>query len=176
MRFRKSFPLAGHFLHWTISKNGISLNAHLGPVSRSWGTRGNTSTIDAPGHIGLFWRKQTRRTHTQHDIPHDRGSGWFHLALGFAALETVVEAFHIWVHPFSNVTVSGQPLLFLAVLSGLLVAFILFCHHLRLAGGFLLIPIALIGVYVQWKLFGSIAWHDVHAIVSHSSPVSPAPH
>lgn len=60
-RFRKSVPLLGRFLTGTISRRSVSLNLRLGIFSRSWGTRGRTTTLDVPGTSGLFFRKEERR-------------------------------------------------------------------------------------------------------------------
>src|ERR1035438_9319626 len=102
MRFRKQFPILGHFLKWTISKRGISINAHAGIFSRSWGTRGNTETIDAPGHFGLYWRKQSRRHGAQSGA---KVEGW-HLAAIVIVVEGLIEASYIWAHPLISTCVT----------------------------------------------------------------------
>lgn len=64
LRWRKSFTIIPNpggrrpILRWTVTKRGASLNLSFGPLSRSWGTRGNRTTIDAPGEMGLSWQKQ----------------------------------------------------------------------------------------------------------------------
>lgn len=60
MQFRKSFRISRH-LRFTISKRGMSLNFRMGPVSKSWGTRENRTTIDAPGAFGFSWERRTRK-------------------------------------------------------------------------------------------------------------------
>lgn len=60
-RFRKSFTIIPGILKWTVSKKSTSLNLNLGIFSRSWGTRGKTTTLDMPGTSGIFWRKEERR-------------------------------------------------------------------------------------------------------------------
>jgi hypothetical protein len=166
LRFRHRFPLAGHFLHWTLSRHGVSLNMHVGLFSRSWGTQGNTTTVDAPGHLGFFWRKQTRKRRrrlSEEEISAHAAGRWTHLAVALVLLEAVVEAVHIWLHPFSDVVVSGSPLLVLLLLSGGLCALIVFAHRRGIMGGLVIFVLALVGLYVQWKLFGALAWNDVHA-------------
>lgn len=63
-RFRKRIPLLGRFLSATVSKKGVSLNLRAGPLSKSWGTRGKTTTLDMPGTSGMFWRKEEGRRRT----------------------------------------------------------------------------------------------------------------
>jgi len=176
LRFRHSFPLVGHFLHFTVSKKGVSLNAHAGFFSKSWGTRGNTTTVDAPGHLGLFWRKQSKRTHASADeVATKHEHKWFHLSLALVVLVAIVEAWHIWVHPFSKVVIVGQPLNTLLILTGALAVAVLFLHHLGVASGIILFLLTLGGVYLQWRVFHSTAWNDVHpamaAVVHHATAV-----
>jgi hypothetical protein len=178
LRFRHRFPLMGHFLHWTVSRHGVSLNAHVGLFSRSWGTQAKTTTVDMPGHLGFFWRKQSRRRPRSHISDEDRqllaaahaGNRWTHVAVALAVLEALVEAIHIWVHPFSNVVISGQPLFILVVLSGALIALIIFAHKRDIVGGLVIFVLALLGIYLQWILFHAWAWGDVHAALTHALP------
>lgn len=60
-RFRKSVALWPGHLNATVSRRGVSLNGRLGIFSRSWGTRGRSTTIDMPGTSGIFWRREDRR-------------------------------------------------------------------------------------------------------------------
>lgn len=60
-RFRKSLRLSKHF-RLTFTKRGVSLNLRLGHFSRSWGTQGNRTTLDAPGRMGLSWQKEEKRS------------------------------------------------------------------------------------------------------------------
>jgi hypothetical protein len=60
-RFRKSLTIIPGILKWTVSKKSTSLNLNLGIFSRSWGTRGTTTTLDMPGTSGIFWRSEKRR-------------------------------------------------------------------------------------------------------------------
>lgn len=61
MQFRKSFRITKN-LRLTVSKRGISLNFKMGPLSKSWGTRENRTTIDAPGTFGFSWQKRRRKS------------------------------------------------------------------------------------------------------------------
>lgn len=60
-RFRKSLTLWPGHLKATVSRRGVSLNGRVGIFSRSWGTRGRSTTIDMPGTSGIFWRREDRR-------------------------------------------------------------------------------------------------------------------
>jgi hypothetical protein len=186
LRFRHRFPLIGHFLHWTLSRHGVSLNAHLGPFSRSWGTQAKTTTIDVPGHLGFFWRKQARRgsgtrrprlssEEQQALAAAHAGNAWTHVVVGLAFLEAAVEAIHIWVHPFSQAAVSGNPLFTLVVLTGGLIVVITFLHRQRIVGGVVLFILGVFGLWLQWTLFHSLAWHDVHAPVHAAAALTQIP-
>lgn len=172
LRFRKSFPIVGHLLHLTVSRHGVSLNLHAGLFSRSWGTRYATTTIDAPGHFGLYWRKQAAHTqHRPHEIAEARHEHhWLHLTLALAFLAGAVEAIHIWVHPFSQTQVVGHPLTTLLLLMGALIGVIFLTDRLGLVSGIFIFLLGLGAIYLEWTLFHSLAWHDVHSIaVTHAS-------
>jgi hypothetical protein len=178
-RFRKSFPIIGHFLHVTVSKKGVSLNLHAGLLSRSWGTRGNTTSVDAPGHFGLYFRKQTRRPqgreHRDEALSVRHEHRWLHLSLALALLCALVEAWHVWVHPFSDMRITGHPLRDLVLLTGLLIVLILTLHHLRIASGIILFLLALVGIYAQWASFHKLDWHDPRPVVTPAAQTAPAP-
>lgn len=179
LRFRKQFPLLGKFLHWTISKRGVSLNMHMGPFSRSWGTMGNTTTLDAPGHLGFSWRKQTRRHHmsaAEHEalVTGHRGETGLIFAMPLVILAGLIEAAHIWLHPFSHVTVTGHPLTALVLTLGVLVVVLFVLRHTHMVPSFFLFVLGLLGVYVQWKVFHGMAWHDVHHVAAHAKAAASA--
>lgn len=165
-RFRKSFPLLGHFLKWTVSKRGVSVNAHAGPVSKSWGTRGTSTTVDAPGKMGFFWRKQSSRSHHE-EHGHSASTRVSGHAWKFAAfliiVEAIIELVHIYVHPLSDCSTSGSPLTTLIIL--LLVQFgILYGLHSIGLNGFLVFLIICATIFFQWQFFQSHGWDDVHCV------------
>lgn len=56
LRFFKRFRFGP--LSFNLSKTGCSLTLKMGPYSRTWGTRGQRTTVDAPGHFGVSFTKQ----------------------------------------------------------------------------------------------------------------------
>jgi hypothetical protein len=172
-RFRKTFPILGKFLHWTVSKKGISLNLHLGPLSRSWGTRGKTTTIDAPGHFGLFWRKQ--ETHSRRHQPEyvaeyahtqARQHLWRWLITVVIVIQTMAELVRANVH-FQSCRITGHPnieiLIMVAIEVGLLTLLWSSVAKIRNFFGFILVCVA---VYFHWKLVGTILPGHIHCHLS----------
>lgn len=122
-RFRKSFTIIPKVLHWTVSKKGASLNLRLGPYSKSWGTRGNSSTLDMPGTSGIFWRKQTsRKKRKAGDEELEAAAAGFHpwaegkrWLLGGVILFAAVGYIQLGVHPLQTCALHGHPFIWWTV-------------------------------------------------------------
>ena len=127
-RFRKSVPVIPGLLNATVSRRGVSVNGRLGIFSRSWGTRGRSTTIDMPGTSGLFWRREDRRRK-------QRGKDAFETAFlerqaserrslragnVLFVLMAAVLAGRLYLHPFSDCATTGHPGLMLLALIGTL--------------------------------------------------------
>lgn len=110
-RFRKSFTIIPGILKWTISKKGTSLNFNLGPFSKTWGTRGNTTTIDAPGAFGLSWRKEERKGQNGEKGHQADGSHplWLTGSVVVILLHLLVGLARIYIHPLATCAREGSP-------------------------------------------------------------------
>lgn len=155
-RFRKSFNIFGKFLGWTVSKKGVSLNMKLGPLSKSWGTRGRTTTIDAPGEYGMFWRKQESRkasaalTQEEKD---KRAEGFWKFYVGFVlAIQLMAEL--VWVNASKHTgDVNGNLALLFIVELALIV---LLWTQIKAFRSFVGLLGVLIIAYVHWRVVGSV--------------------
>lgn len=96
-RFRKSLTIIPGVLRWTVSKKSTSLNLNLGIFSKSWGTRGSTTTIDAPGTTGIFWRREKRRGAGGKQLGHEASRHQAQSAgIGLFALAMIAQALIYW--------------------------------------------------------------------------------
>jgi hypothetical protein len=169
-RFRKSFDIFGRILRWTVSKRGVSLNFHLGPFSKSWGTRQNTTTMDIPGTSGMFLRKEKRKHHSSDPDVRDYEHHQAHrkhitVAIGFFfAVELVAELIRLNVHlGGESCTLSGHANLILLVSHALVLGtFLALRSQIRLLQGFCGLLLILGLCYLQWRLFGSIVGGHIH--------------
>lgn len=155
LRFRKSFPILGKFLQATISKRGLSLNLHLGPLSKSWGTGGRRSTtVDMPGTSGLFWQK--RGSHQDDDdAVGEPGAGWRFLGKTVLVGVALVEAARLWVRVGRNCDpAGGLGWRYLTLtLAGLALLWFASSLSPRLRGVLYFLLALGIG-YLSWKVYG----------------------
>lgn len=165
--FRKSFTIIPGLLKWTISKRGVSLNAHAGPLSKSWGTYESETSIDGPGHFGLGWRKTDRRK-TSHQAKHHPFSGFFTISL--VGLEAVVLAGRTYLHPLAKSCTPGtHPGTMLLVVLGLQVgALLLIWTQFPRLRGFVFFLLMVFSLYVEWKLWGHFVGSHIHCLASSS--------
>lgn len=125
-RFRKSVNLLPGLLKLTVSRRGVSLNGRLGIFSRSWGTRGRSTTIDMPGTAGIFWRREDRRKairgadefETAFLRRRARERLWRRAGTIALVLLGLVLAARLWLHPFADCSTEGRPGVTLLVLLG----------------------------------------------------------
>lgn len=123
-RFRKTFPILGKFLGFTISKKGFSINFRAGVFSKSIGTLRNVTTIDLPGTSGIFFRKERRRR--RRPRPGDpylaeleRRRAWGRAAAVIIGLSAAISLARINLHPIGGCELTGHPNLTLAALVAL---------------------------------------------------------
>jgi hypothetical protein len=157
-RFRKSFSLLPG-LRGTISKKGVSLNFRAGLFSKSWGTRGTSTTIDMPGTAGFFWREERRRRKMT-DEERQEASRKFWSGLVYLLLAVQVVFGLLWIYApqwFSDCSPSGSPLISHLIYSVVLFAgYAVAGRRLRLLRGPLGVILALAAFYVQWKFLGAV--------------------
>ena len=165
-RFRKSIPIIGKLLRFTVSKKGVSLNLRLGWLSKSWGTRGTSTTLDMPGTSGMFFRKERRRSAKKLDpaaaaLLRRQRSAQAGQILGaiIIAVVALVELGRLHIHIGESCTLGGHPHITLGVL---VAAQITVLRALRQKGVLLVFAATVAVAVVQWKLFGALAMPNVH--------------
>lgn len=155
-RLRKSFRLTKH-LKATISKRGMSLNFKWGPIAWSRGTGGRRLfAVDAPGTLGLGWRKQEQRSPTPQQRARFYAVLWGTVCLLILCVETLIGLARLYVHPFGECTRQEGLLEKLLTYMGIEVAVWLglwiFVPRFR---GPLAVVFLLVAGYVQYRMYGA---------------------
>jgi hypothetical protein len=151
-RFRKSFTIIPGILRWTVSKKSTSLNLNLGLFSKSWGTRGTTTTIDAPGTTGIFWRREHRRggRGAAKQLGHESVQRDERAGIGLFALALIVQGVAYWAWSAASCTGPAHSHALVFVLGLELIAYVLGRMLGRVGPGvnFLLVALLVAGGYV----------------------------
>jgi hypothetical protein len=151
-RFRKSLTIIPGVLKWTVSKKSTSLNLNLGLFSRSWGTRGTTTTLDLPGTSGLFFRSEKRRSRGAQGVEHAAPRQPAGLALFFAFM--LVQGLVYWAWASASCSGSiGRSLVFLLGIQAMAYTVIRVLNRVGTAGNVLLLLVMGIVGY-----FAAHAW------------------
>jgi hypothetical protein len=160
--FRKSFPIIPKLLYFTISKTGVSMQLHLGPVSKSWGTAQDSLSIDAPGHMGLGFRKTNRKKHDPLAPKTHKAS--FSFSIFFFILSAAGLYIRLYYHLLNHCTLTDHPAITLGlVIAATIVAFSVLWHLLRPVQGPLFILICWGLIWLTWAyLFASFISPSIH--------------
>lgn len=154
VRYRRSWTIIPHFLKWTLTGHGVSLNFSAGPFHKSIGTRGTTTDVDLPGK-GLYWRDQHYHSHLKNGHPaaravHGGGFGLF-LAAWVVVLQLLIGLAAIYLHLlFSRCQIPNHPLRVLIIIALLELLAMVIVWHLQIARGLLVFLVALAGCYGAW--------------------------
>lgn len=161
LRLHKKFRIF-KWLHVTVSKTGVSVGVHLGPFSRNWGTRQNSTYIDGPGHFGLGWEQKT--VHGHHDEDEHTGFHW----LGWPVLmvQTAVGVIRTYVHPLHHCELHGSPVVALIAIYGGSAVLYWISGRWRFGGAFFLL-LLIGGSWLQWQLYGH--WVSPHVLCGHAA-------
>jgi hypothetical protein len=166
-RFRKSFRIMPG-VKGTISRRGASINFHSGLVSKSFGTRRNTTTVDVPGVHGAFWRSEHGHGHHAHGRASAEQRQWeheqgklhrrAHLVHGLMALSALILAGRLFLPAlFERCVRHGAALPLLIVV--IVVPWVAIAYGSKHVG-MLRSPLALIAcvvlAWVQWKAYGAL--------------------
>ncbi|WP_217924422.1 hypothetical protein [Miltoncostaea oceani] len=160
-RFRKTFPLLGRLLTGTVSRRGVSLNLRLGLFSRSWGTRGTTTTIDVPATSGIFFRKEERRRKPPSDPLerelHEaevRRRRWRRVWICLLWLTALIGLGRYGIEALGGCAGLGG-LVRLAILIGLQAVLISYLYRrVALLRSILIVVVMIALGYLQWRLHG----------------------
>jgi hypothetical protein len=134
-------------------------------MSKSWGTRGTSTTVDMPGTSGMFWRREQRR-HKLDPAQAEQQRRRFFMqmaqltGLAVIVVQALVELARLHVHFGDQVCrLDGHPHIVLGVLVlGQVVALRCLRHQRAVV---CLIATVLVA-FVAWKLFGAWAMPSVH--------------
>lgn len=156
LRFRKSIVLIPGILKFTLSKKGYSLNLNLGFFSKTWGSMRNTTTIDAPGHLGLSWRKEERRKKAAPGEPSDGFAHAFQVFLMFGGALVGLARLHAATLG-KTCAFTGHPHFLLAAMLGAQLGLFWFLwNSWRPFRGILGVVLSLGACYLQWRLYGAL--------------------
>lgn len=148
------FTLIPGLLSWTLNKKSVSLNGRLGPLSRSWGTRGTTTTLDMPGKLFSFRKEERRRKRkrAEQEIEQDSGSLSRLFAIGCLLLVALVNVLRIgYDQLFYDCSESSNPWITLGLMSlvGLIILLGLW-SQVKFLRGFLFVVIGGLAAAGMW--------------------------
>lgn len=147
VHFHKAIPLIPKTVYLELSKSGIGISFHFGPISKSFGPTRNTLSIDGPGHFGLGFRKV--------DGKHHDGTKTHHPTFSFSVFAIIVSGgllyARLYYHLLNHCTISGSPAITLAVLIAASIAvYALVWHLVKPLQGPLFFLLAAALVYIDW--------------------------
>jgi hypothetical protein len=157
-RFRKTFTLIPHLLQCNISKGGMSLTFRLGPLKRTVGTAGSSTSLDAPGHLGLSFQDRHRESHSAAATKRGEVVGGLEALVAYfvTVVLSIVLLARTEIRP-NKCVVSGRPLHDLLIVLGCQIAFTFAARWLPGGRRAPRILWALVGAGLAWVAFGHFA-------------------